>query len=84
MSSTPRHIRVIWSLERISGSFYNPYSWGNKVFAFTRDVVEGMLYPTVLVDEAWWTLQDRELVLEADDSTVLITLRPSATEVKKF
>ena len=54
------------------------------MFAFTRDVVEGMLYPTVLVDEAWWTLQDRELVLEADDSTVLITLRPSATEVKKF
>ena len=53
---SPRHIRVFWVLERLPRLFYKPSIWDNKLVAFARVVVEGMLPPTLHIYKSWWTL----------------------------
>ena len=59
---------------------FNPTIWDGKVFIFARDMVGGMLSPTVHAEEVCSTLQDRILASEADVDTDLLALNSSATE----
>ena len=41
------NIRFLWVSDNISMYFYQPPQWDKELVAFLRDVVEGMLPPTL-------------------------------------
>ena len=45
-----RHVRVLWGIERLTRSFSNPSWLYGKTVMFDRNVAEGTVTPTVLVD----------------------------------
>ena len=53
MAGNLRHIRVLGRVKNLERFFSKLSSWEGKVVAFTRDVVEDILPPTVLIKEEW-------------------------------
>ena len=57
-------------------------SWlDGKTVEFSRDVTEGTLSPTVLVEIEWWNLKDAEVVSEAEAATVFFGLIPTEATI---
>ena len=48
---------------------------------FSRDTVEGMIPPMVLVEDALWNNQDAQVIYKATAVTAFMGLTPNETEV---
>ena len=83
-TSAPRHIRILWVLDQLPRSFYDPSIWYSKMVAFAKDVVEVVFPPTVHVDEVWWNLRNRPVVSEEEVDATLLALSPLATEAPEM
>ena len=81
VSGAYRQIRFLWGVKKLARSFSNPASWEGQVVAFSRDVVEGMLPPMVLVEKTWWELLNKQVSSQAKTLTDLLGLPTTATEV---
>ena len=57
-----QHICVLWGIKRPVHSFSDLSIWDGNIVAFSRDVAEVMLPPTVLVKYTWWDLQEMPIV----------------------
>ena len=77
----PRHLRFYFGAEKIPWYYYQRSHWDREVVAFARDVVEGMLPPTVQINHKWWEPHDRRIVLVTTSATALLALTPTATKV---
>ena len=81
VAGQPRHIRVLWGIERLPVSFTNSSSTDGQTVTFSRDMVEGTLPPTVKINHTWWELTQQPVVSAAMAPQLLSGLSPIATEI---
>ena len=68
-------------MERLACTFSNLWVWDGKVVAFTRDVVDTVLLPTVLIKEDWLDHQYWKIFNDIDAVTMLLELELRTTNI---
>ena len=81
---TQRHVWVLWVFERLPVSFTNPAGTDGKIVAFSRDMVEGTLPPTIMIKPTWWYTSRKPFVSSATASQALSNCTPAATNIPAF
>ena len=61
--------------------FTNSLSTDGQNIAFSQDIVEGILPPTIKINLTWWEINEQPAVSDATAAQVLASLSSTATEI---
>ena len=61
--------------------FTNPTSTYGQTIAFSQDMVEGTLPPTIRINPTWWDTSNQPVFSATTASQSLANITPAATEI---
>ena len=82
VTGNPCHIRVLCEGENLPRSFSHPSQWDSEVLAFTKDVMEGIIPPTVHIKEDRWAPMHWKFLTKAAAEMSILDLGANETALR--
>ena len=61
VAEPPRHIRVLWAIEKPPYTYANRNALDGHIVAFSCNIVAGNTPPTITIEDEWWNLEDHSV-----------------------